>query len=300
MILETRSHAWPITIAILTATLIACKTPDVRSVSERYVGPDSGVGGRQPETVLIPAGTFLMGTSDEQAARILAVDGDDWEEYLGWQQPQHEVYLSAYRIGRYPVTNMEYWAFVKATGHEPPRAWPGSVFEDGAANLPAGYVTYADAVAYCAWLSRATGKRYRLPTEAEWEKAARGTDGRFYPWGNEWDPDVLNSKEAGPGRLTDVGTYSPGGDSPYGAADMAGNLWEWTSDWFSPTAYADRAGERVTDPSGPATGSLRVIRGAAFNLDGVLLAHTAVRDNSAPNDVAIDDGFRVVLEVEPD
>jgi len=284
----------------LAALVVACRTPDVRSVSERYVGADAGAAGREPETVLIPAGPFLMGTNDQQAVRILGIGGEDWEEYLGWQQPQHEVYLSAYRIGRYPVTNMEYWAFVRATGHEPPRAWPGSVFEDGTANQPAGFVTYADAVAYCEWLSRATGKRYRLPTEAEWEKAARGTDGRFYPWGDDWSPDLLNSKEAGPGHLTDVGTYSPGGDSPYAVADMAGNLWEWTSDWFSPTEYADRADKRVTDPSGPSSGKMRVIRGGAFNLDGILLGHTGVRDHSAPNNVAIDDGFRVVLETGDD
>ena len=112
-----------IAVAVL---LLACRTPDVRSVSERYVGADAGAAGREPETVLIPAGPFLMGTDDQQAVRILGIGGEDWKEYLGWQQPQHEVFLSAYRIGRYPVTNMEYWAFVRATGHEPPRAWPGS------------------------------------------------------------------------------------------------------------------------------------------------------------------------------
>jgi formylglycine-generating enzyme required for sulfatase activity len=98
--------------------------------------------------------------------------------------------------------------------------------------------------------------------------------------------------------LTDVGAFSPEGDSPYGVADMAGNLWEWTADWFSEDTYATRAGRDVVDPTGPETGSTRVLRGGAFNLDGQLLAHVAVRDHSAPDNVAIDDGFRIVLEID--
>ena len=89
-------------------------------------------------------------------------------------------------------------------------------------------VSWYDVVTYCRWLSKVTGKPYRLPSEAEWEKAARGSEGWIYPWGNEWDEKLCNSLEGGKGGTSPVGMYSPAGDSPYDCADMAGNVWEWT------------------------------------------------------------------------
>jgi formylglycine-generating enzyme required for sulfatase activity len=158
--------------------------------------------------VVVPAGPFLMGSSDNE-------------------KPQHTVELATYRIARYPVTNAEYQAFVQDSGHGPPQHWYGEDYPEGEGNHPVVNVYWLDALAYCEWLSEKTGKPYRLPTEAEWEKAARGTDGRIYPWGNEWDETKLNSRDSGPGDTTPVGQYSPGGDSPYGAADMAGNVLCW-------------------------------------------------------------------------
>jgi len=129
----------------------------------------------------------------------------------------------AYRISRTPVTNAEYARFVAATGHKPPSHWKGQTPPDELLDHPVVNVTWHDAVAYAEWVGA------RLPTEEEWEKAARGTDGRVYPWGDAFDPDRCNTYESDIGSTTPVGQYSPGGDSPYGCADMAGNVWEWTS-----------------------------------------------------------------------
>lgn len=205
----------------------------------------------EPQTVRIPAGPFLMGSTDEH------------------EEPQHTVDLPEYFIGKYPVTNAEYQAFVRETGHAPPWHWDGEAYPEERGDHPVVYVTWHDALAYCQWLSEKTGKTYRLPSEAEWEKAARGADGRTYPWGDAWDETRLNSAEAGPGDTTPVGQYSPDGDSPYGLADMAGNVWEWTrSLWGENIEKPD-----FTYPYDPGDGRenleagdgvLRVLRGGSF------------------------------------
>jgi formylglycine-generating enzyme required for sulfatase activity len=119
-------------------------------------------------------------------------------------------------------------AFVRETRHPAPQDWKDENYPSEKGDHPAVYISWHDAMAYCQWISENSGKKYRLPTEAEWEKAARGENGWIYPWGNDWDEKKVNSGEGGPGGTTPVGQYSPGGDSPYGLADMAGNVWEWT------------------------------------------------------------------------
>lgn len=282
-------------VAVVTAGLGAEGRASPRPAID---GASAGDVALVPDTVPIPAGVFWMGTDHEQAQRILTIGGTGWHRFLDWQQPYHQVYLSAYRIGRYPVTNEEYRLFVRAAGRRPPEHWSGGSYPEGTARHPVGNVSWHDAVAYCGWLAAATRRPYRLPTEAEWEKAARGTDGRFYPWGDRWDPRWLNSREAGPGTPNEVGRYSPRGDSPYGVSDMAGNVWEWTSDRFSGSIYRERRGTVPRNPSGAQTGEARVLRGGAFNLDGILLGHVGVRDTSDPDDYALDDGFRVALAGE--
>jgi formylglycine-generating enzyme required for sulfatase activity len=148
--------------------------------------------------VTISAGEFLMGTEKRKAQ------------------------VGAFAIARYPVTNVQYKCFVNATSREPPRHWEEGQYPPEKALHPVVHVSWRDAAAYAEWMGG------RLPTEEEWEKAARGTDGREYPWG-EWVEGRCNSKEAGVGDTTPVGQYSPAGDSPYGCADMAGNVWEWTA-----------------------------------------------------------------------
>jgi formylglycine-generating enzyme required for sulfatase activity len=154
-------------------------------------------------------------------------------------------------------------------------------------------------VAYCQWLSEKTGQAYRLPTEAEWEKAARGTGGRIYPWGNEWDETKLNSGEGGPGDTTPVGQYSPDGDSPYGAADMAGNVWEWTRSLWGRDPnepsfkYPYDPADGREDLDAP-DGILRVLRGGAFFSDRWLV-RCAYRHGDGPDFFYGNFGFRVVV-----
>jgi formylglycine-generating enzyme required for sulfatase activity len=247
----------------------------------------------EPQMARVPAGPFLMGSTDEQVQQAIK-DGLD-KQFADWERPQHTVELSEYSIGKYPVTNAEYQAFVREAGYQPPRHWDGDKYPEGKGDHPVVNVSWNNAVAYCQWLSEKTGKPYRLPTEAEWEKAARGTDGRIYPWGNDWDPAKLNSAEGGARDTTPVGQYSPMGDSPYGCADMAGNVWEWCADWFDEKEYQRRAASRTTvkDPTGPEKGDLRVLRGGSWGAlrDG---ARAASRSGSYPNGAWDNPGFRVV------
>lgn len=163
----------------------------------------------------VPAGYFLMGsTNSDPKAR------DD-------EKPQHRVYLSGYWISKYPITNAQYRQFVQAIGHRQPDHWQKGYPQDKQ-DHPVVYVSWSDAVAFCQWASGRTGQTVRLPTEAEWEKAARGTDGRIYPWGDRWQTGRCNNQDAGINGTTPVGQY-PAGASPYGMQDMAGNVWEWTS-----------------------------------------------------------------------
>ncbi|MGH8245917.1 MAG: formylglycine-generating enzyme family protein [Gammaproteobacteria bacterium] len=134
---------------------------------------------------------------------------------------------------------------------------------------------------------------------SRWEKAARGDDGRIYPWGNDWDTAKLNSYESNIRDTTPVGQFSPEGDSPYGAADIAGNVWEWCADGFDEEEYARRAGGEVTDPQGPEQGNFRVLRGGSFDLDR-RLARCAVRLSDPPDNRNDRLGFRVCVAASHD
>jgi len=195
--------------------------------------------------VWVSPGPFLMG-SDE--SRDLLANDDEF--------PQRTVTLPGYWIGRYPVTVAQFRAFVRASGHKP--ADQDSL--KGSDNHPVTNVTWGDAMVYCRWWSERTGLPVILPSIAEWEKAARGTDGRIYPWGDDFDARKCNTDESGIGRTTPAGSYSPGGDSPYGCADMAGNVWEWTRGLSEPYSY--RAEDGHEDLSTPDIG---VSRGGSFN-----------------------------------
>jgi formylglycine-generating enzyme required for sulfatase activity len=194
--------------------------------------------------VFVPDGEFLMGSGDSDA------DADSDE------QPQHSVYLDAYWIDQTEVTQATYARCVaegKCT--EPMHA--SAYAQAGYADHPVIGVTWFQASDYCAWAGR------RLPTEAEWEKAARGTDARLYPWGNtEPSSKVLNfNRQAG--DTTAVGVY-PAGASPYGALDMAGNVWEWVADWYEEDYYTRSPSE---NPLGPPSGNRRALRGGAWGVE---------------------------------
>ena len=242
------------------------------------------------ELIRIPAGEFLMGSDPK-------VDPDARDN----EKPQHRLYLPEYYIAKTPVTNRQYAAFVEATGHrEPNYAWENGRPVRSKLDHPVRGVSWHDAVAYCEWLSERTVRSFTLPSEAEWEKAARGTDGRIYPWGND-GPDEGRCNYGGHvGGTTPVGRYSPQGDSRYGCVDMAGNVWEWTRSlwgkdmWEEPDftyPYDPKDGREDMDAGDDVA---RVLRGGAFGYDrrGV---RCASRDWANPRHRYNGLGFRVVV-----
>jgi len=246
-----------------------------------------------PLMVHIPAGNFLMGSTSEQVAQ--AVKDGLREDWAGWEQPQHVVELSEYFIGKFPVTNREYQAFIRDTEYTPPANWAGDQFHSEKDEHPVINVSWSDATAYCRWLNKKSGKPYRLPTEAEWEKAARGEDGLIFPWGNIFDSRKANTWWTSIGDTSEVGQFSPHGDSPYGCADIIGNVWEWCNDWCVEDEYKNRAGKSVKDPQGPPSGPYRVLRGGSFETN-LGLTRCAYRHGSLPSNFGeVKPGFRVVL-----
>lgn len=241
------------------------------------------------ELVFVPAGEFLMGTGEPEAPRPapagpepvpqvwgrlgsgapragrsggdLGVSiGRKADALRGRECPQRVVHVDGYWVGRYPVTVGQYRPFLADSGSPRRRERLGALAGSDAF-VPIAFVTWDDAFAYCRWLSVATGYALRLPTEAEWERAARGTDGRTYPWGEE-PPRAWHCNCGGEvGHVTDVRSY-PAGASPEGCLDMVGNAWEWCADWFDPGYYPVAPG---SNPMGPSHGLSRVIRGGAYD-----------------------------------
>ena len=212
------------------------------------VTPASDQKVKLPAMIEIPAGEFLMGTSDENIQQLQLKESDwayEWSDndLFAAEQPQHRVTLPAFEIAKYPVTNAEYHIFTWDSGYRLPRNWTGFTFRDEMENHPVTEVSKTDAEKYIDWLNQKTGMNFRLPTEAEWEHAARGNDERIFPWGNTFDPWRCNTAESVKKGTTPVGFYSPGGDSPCGAADMVGNVWEWTQSAFLPYPYVANSNE---------------------------------------------------------
>jgi formylglycine-generating enzyme required for sulfatase activity len=233
------------------------------------------------ELVRIPAGEFPMG-SDPKRDKQACED----------EQPQLRVSLPEFYIGKYPVTNAQYAAFVEATGGPVPNRWEHGRIPEGKEEHPVVNVSWDNARAFCGWLSQATGQAFRLPAEAEWEKAARGMGDRIYPWGGT-DPDrdsTLCNCDTRIGDTTSVGKY-PNGASPCGALDMAGNVWEWTSSLY--VGYPYDATDGREDPS---RGGSRVLRGGSFDFKPGFV-RCASRHWEDPKAVGDCIGFRVVAPV---
>jgi serine/threonine-protein kinase len=249
--------------------------------------------------VYVPEGIFTMGSDEGDP------DADDDEK------PQHEVHLDAFWIDRTEVTNAMFARFVDATGHETDAEKKGSSWAvnpssqeweelagadwqhpngpstslDGLDKHPVVHVSWNDAAAYCQWAGK------RLPTEAEWEKAARGTDSRIYPWGDTFDGRRLNFCDVncelgwadgewddGHTRTAPVGSYRDGA-SPYGELDMAGNVWEWVADWYAGDYYTTSPDR---NPQGPDSGERRVLRGGSWD-DYRGRVRAASRSNASPS-----------------
>ncbi|MCP4540044.1 MAG: formylglycine-generating enzyme family protein [Chloroflexi bacterium] len=237
----------------------------------------------EPQVVCVPAGEFLRGSE----ARGKAVSPSE--------KPQRWIHLDEYWIAKYPVTNAQYAVFVSATGHRAPKHWDGGLPPDTAENHPVVNVNWHDARAYCQWLTEITGKHYLLPTEAQWEKAARGTDGRLFPWGNNWDRQKCNAMTKEQQGATLVGAYSPQGDSPYGCVDMAGNVSEWVFDWYKEDYYIRPSVSE--NPRGPLSGETKTLRGGSWS-DDTRGVRSANRAHSDPTLVSPEIGFRCALALE--
>jgi formylglycine-generating enzyme required for sulfatase activity len=215
--------------------------------SSAVAAPQAGQELDPVPMVTIPAGDFLMG-NPEGIGRA-----DEW--------PQRSVYLDAFAIDQVEVTNERYMAFVRATGHRnPPNPYGAGPLAsaNGIEQLPVVQTTWYDAKTYCSWVKK------RLPTEAEWEKAARGADGRPFPWGNEPptpERTTFDREWDGARTLHPVGSH-PAGDSPYGIKDMAGNAREWVEDWYGEDYYRHAPD---ANPSGPEKGIVRSIRGGSWH-----------------------------------
>jgi toxoflavin biosynthesis protein ToxD len=206
--------------------------------------------------------------------------------------PRHRVRLERFRMARYPVTNAEYREFLLDTGHaELPTGWHFRQFPLERANHPVYTISAGSADAYARWLSRRTGRGFRLPTEAEWEWAATGPDVREFPWGSEFDPDLANTAETGLFTTSPVGAFV-GGESPCGLCDMAGNVEEYVSDTYAPYP----GGAFVADHLVMVHGSYRVARGGSFARFRDL-ARTRRRHGHNPKSVTYAMGFRLAETV---
>jgi formylglycine-generating enzyme required for sulfatase activity len=228
--------------------------------------------GEPPEgMVLIPGGTFQMGSRGDEGKVGFEVGVDE--------MPQHPVRLRSFFLDRYEVTNAQYQRFIAATGRPSPAdphdveyySWVGGKPAAGQEDHPVCYVNWSEADSYCRWAGK------RLPTEAEWERAARGDDNRIWPWGNRFDPERCNAMETNLRWSTPVGSF-PDGASPYGVMDLCGNVAEWTASWYEP--YPGSTLNRAAFGK-----QMRVARGGAWVLTAEPWSRATNRNLAQPPDL---------------
>ena len=221
--------------------------------------------------IYVPRGNFKMGRDD----------GDEYE------RPAHEVSVAPFYIDKFEVSRAAYQEFIDATHYPAPTGWPRQRYPENTARFPVTGVSWADANAYAQW----TGKR--LPTEEEWEYAARGQDNRLYPWGNEWKPNAANAASTGRAEVAEVGSY-PAGASPFGVLDMVGNVWEWTASQLH--AYAGSSIKEDKLPEAKRR-NLKVIRGGCYlNKTGATTTFRMGWDVQQATDYA-QTGFRCAQDI---
>jgi formylglycine-generating enzyme len=270
--------AIPIMGILRGTTLTPFETPSADTTDSTPSGPlnPDGVSREEPvpeEMVAIPAGPFIRGT-----------DNGGFDE-----RPRRTLVLGAFAIDRYEVTNFQYQQFVDATGHRksgPPARYAKNMSKMLNINQPVVYVSWEDAETYCHW------KGKRLPTEAEWEKAMRGSDGRLWPWGNVEQPNGANWARVQDGHEVSaiVGTFQTD-KSPYGVMDGAGNVMEWVDDWYA-ERYFEEAPEQ--NPQSPDHGVFRVLRGGGYTTTGTDIRITS-RSKMVPDFRDETIGFRCAV-----
>ena len=245
--------------------------------SLHYRNPKDGY-----EMALIPRGKAIFGAGPDDPYFL--------ESAADREKPQFKADLPEFYLGRYCVTNEQYFKFVQETGHRPPDqadmetpVWRNGKYPAEKAKHPVVCVSWHDAKAYCVWAGLG------LPTELQWEKAARGFDGRIYPWGNEWDGKKLrNYSNKGLETACAVDDY-PEGTSVFGTFNMSGNVWEWCEDWYEETAYERYARKDLTLPH---TGQSKILRGGSWHGDAPLPFRCGARLPKNPDDKAYWSGFR--------
>jgi formylglycine-generating enzyme required for sulfatase activity len=285
-------ESWAIALGVISPDEVLVTKPAQIPQPVQVVQPALVLTRREcePEMVGVAAGEFWMGS--EHGGKGI----------LEREKPYHKVYLDEYWIGKTPVTVAEFARFVEQCGYhttaenkKSERTWRtpkgrGSHLV-GKERHPVTQVSWEDAMEYCQWLNRVSGRWYGLPSEAQWEKAARGNDSRIYPWGNAAPDKSRCNIDLWFEDTTPVGTFSPVGDSPYGCVDMAGNIWEWCSDWWSETYY------RVSparNPLGPESGKHHSVRGGSWG-NSHWYARCTYRDWNSRDYFGYYLGFRVVL-----
>jgi formylglycine-generating enzyme required for sulfatase activity len=224
--------------------------------------------------VLVPAGEFTMGTNQGEAI------GPTHPRYYNDARPEHKVTLPAFYIDKTEVTNAQYKAYCESTNYPPPPHWKDGEYRNGEGDFPITHISWYEASAYAAWMGK------RLPTEAEWEKAARGQDRRVFPWGNNWDTNRVIWHRNRPFK---VGTKANGA-SPYGALDMAGNVYEWTASWYD--AYPNAPHKFAEFGT-----QMKVIRGGGLD-GGDFIARTDFRSVAYPSARSDMIGFRCVQDAK--
>ena len=245
------------------------------------------IGKDHAPMVSIPEGSFPMGVP--KAARDGGVD----------ERPNHEVFVDTFYIDKFEVTNGRYLQFVTETGHRTPRhpsdpskgIWKGNMMPESVTDLPVINVDWNDAKAYCAWAEK------RLPTEAEWEKAAKGPNDWRFPWGNiepTQEHANFNQTWRGEATLVQVGIYEKG-KSPYGVYDVAGNVWEWVADWYDPEYYQKSP---LRNPKGPKSGTYKAVRSSGWQGETPQV-RIFTRIKSLPTDRNNSTGFRCAKDEPP-
>jgi formylglycine-generating enzyme required for sulfatase activity len=261
---------------------------DIRS-SRGFIANDLAIESFEPETIYIGEGPFLMGSQS----------GEGISPY---EMPRHEVSLPAFRFGKYPLTNEQYETFVEETGRPvtPGMGWDGQKVPAGFERHPVTGVTWFEALAYCQWLSQKTGRWYTMPSEAQWEKACRGGNSCFYPWGDEFDPTRCNQ---GKTKIAPVDAYPA--QNEFGCFDLVGNVRQWTCSLWGEKRicpdprYAYPWKDDRRNDLNASRQIRRVVRGSSITDDRILLRCSA-RSGQLPEDAGFHDsrqGFRIVMLV---